>query len=123
MYRRQCYDRHSCGCNACECKPCEDSGMELVPTNMFMNITDNHCEDMCECGFRDSYNGLPQNPILAQAYVPIQQMNKVFTPEMGLRMGTIFPELVRPYMPNQSMEEKAFIEAANMVKGGCNDVY
>ena len=119
MYRRQC----CCGRNSCGCNEYENNEMELVPANMFMNINDNYSNDMCECGFKNSYNGLPENPILAQAYVPIQQMGRVFTPETGLRMGTIFPELVRPYMPNQSMEEKAFIEAANMVKGGCNDVY
>lgn len=34
---------------------------------------------------------------LAQAYVPWQHMDKVFSPAEGLACGTIFPELVFPY--------------------------
>ena len=37
-------------------------------------------------------------------------MDKTFTPCVGLKMGTIFPELVSPYSPCQSVEENAFIK-------------
>ena len=60
------------------------------------------------------------NPTLAQSYVPIQRMNKTFTPCVGLKMGTIFPELVSPYSPCQSVEEIAFIKAMNKIGKGCN---
>ncbi|HEY9060815.1 MAG TPA: spore coat associated protein CotJA [Pseudobacteroides sp.] len=36
-------------------------------------------------------------PKLAHAYVPFQYMNCLYTPEVGLKRGTIFPELDRPY--------------------------
>ena len=58
--------------------------------------------------------------MLAQSYVPIQYMNKTFRPEVGLKMGTIFPELVSPYMPCQSMEQQRFIESMNSIGKGCN---
>ena len=48
-------------------------------------------------------------------------MNKTFTPCVGLKMGTIFPELVSPYEANQSMEEAEFLRQANEIKEGCND--
>ena len=35
-------------------------------------------------------------------------------------MGTIFPELVSPYMPCQSMRVNEFLEATNTVGEGCN---
>ena len=34
---------------------------------------------------------------LARAYVPMQGFGKMFRPEEGLRHGTIFPDLLRPY--------------------------
>ncbi len=74
----------------------------------------------CNCGFEQGESVFPQNPLLAQSYVPIQTMNKTFTPCVGLKMGTIFPELVSPYSPCQSVEENAFIKAMNTIGEGCN---
>jgi len=76
--------------------------------------------DECECGFEEEYDVFPSNPMLAQSYVPFQYMDKTFRPCVGLRNGTIFPELVSPYEPGQSMEEIAFIERMNKIGEGCN---
>ena len=80
----------------------------------------NMCDNECDCGFDEEDNGLPTNPMLAQSYVPIQKMQKTFIPSVGLKMGTIFPELVSPYRPGQSIEEIAYIEATNKIGEGCN---
>jgi hypothetical protein len=81
----------------------------------------NDYNDDCGCGFDDEYNDVfPTNPMLGQSYVPMQYMNKTFKPSVGLKMGTIFPELVSPYMPGQSMEEIAYISATNKIGEGCN---
>ena len=79
-------------------------------------------EDDCACGYDEvkSESVFPENPMLAQSYVPIQTMDKTFIPSVGLKMGTIFPELVSPYKPCQSLEDIAFIKAMNTVKEGCN---
>ena len=50
--------------------------------------------DNCSCGFAEEANVFPDNPMLGQSYVPIQYMDKTFKPCIGLKMGTIFPELV-----------------------------
>ena len=85
------------------------------------NVKSYHHEtDECECGFDEDYSGFPECPMYAQSYVPIQQMNKVFKPEVGLKKGTIFPELVSPYCPNQSIEEIEFIKMTNKIGEGCN---
>jgi len=42
-----------------------------------------------------------ENRELARAYVPMQGFDELFKPEVGLRSGTIFPELFRPYTPRQ----------------------
>ena len=76
--------------------------------------------DCCECGFDEEYNVFPENPMLAQSYVPIQYMDKTFKPCVGLKMGTIFPELVSPYVPGQSMEEINYIRQTNRIGKGCN---
>ena len=74
----------------------------------------------CECGFDEEESAFPSNPMLAQSYVPIQQMNKTFTPCCGLKMGTIFPELVSPYAHGQSMAEINYLRNANEIGEGCN---
>lgn len=79
----------------------------------------NECE--CDCGFDEPESMFPMNPELGQSYVPFQVMGRTFTPEVGLKMGTIFPELVSCYTPGQSMEEIAYLKATNEIKGGCND--
>ena len=62
----------------------------------------------------------PENPMLAQSYVPWHYMDKTFKPNVGLKMGTIFPELVSPYMPCQSMRVNEYLEATNKIGKGCN---
>ncbi len=95
--------RMSCGCNnGCGC-----------------NMTVIEMDD-CGCGFDEVASPFPSNPMLAQSYVPIQEMDKTFTPCCGLKMGTIFPELVSPYMPCQSMEEIQYLKQANKIGEGCN---
>ncbi len=79
-----------------------------------------YAKDECACGFDEEYDVFPTNPMLAQSYVPIQYMDKTFKPCVGLKNGTIFPELVSPYEPCQSMEEIAFIERTNKIGEGCN---
>ena len=74
----------------------------------------------CECGFDEEYGVFPENPSLAQSYVPFQYMDRTFKPNIGLKMGTIFPELVSPYVPCQSMEEINFIRKTNTIGKGCN---
>ena len=62
----------------------------------------------------------PSDPKLAQSYVPFQYMEDTFKPCVGLDHGTIFPELVSPYMPCQSMRVNEFLEATNIIREGCN---
>jgi hypothetical protein len=52
-------------------------------------------------------NVFPENYLFGYAYTPHSCMNKTFTPECGLENGTLFPELVSPYSPGQSID---FIE-------------
>ena len=61
----------------------------------------------------------PDNPMLGQSYVPIQYMDKTFKP-CRIKMGTIFPELVSPYSPGQSMQQIEYIESRNEIGKGCN---
>lgn len=109
--------RCSCGCG-CHNHSETDSVMEESCSNV-CNVMPSY-DDSCGCGFDDEDNRFPSNPMYGQSYVPLQQMNEVFTPKVGLKMGTIFPELVSPYVPNQSIEEIEFIRATNTIGEGCN---
>ena len=80
---------------------------------------ENYSND-CDCGFDEEMNLFPENPMLAQSYVPIQYMDRVFKPCVGLKMGTIFPELVSPYVPGQSTEEINYLRRTNEIGKGCN---
>jgi len=75
--------------------------------------------DSCQCGFDEEMNVFPSNPMLAQSYVPIQYMDKTFTPCCGLKNGTIFPELVTTYYPGQSMMDIEYLRMRNDMGKGC----
>jgi len=108
MYRR---------CNYRKMCHCKEEELESKCDNV-KNIEDTM--DMCDCGFDEEDSVFPMNPMLGQSYVPWQTMDKTFTPEVGLKKGTIFPELVNPYVPCQSIEENAYIAANNKIGEGCN---
>ncbi len=108
---------------------CMNNSYENNSCELQNDILESQCnnvssyEDMtndCDCGFDEEYNVFPENPMLAQSYVPYQYMDKTFKPCVGLKMGTIFPELVSHYMPGQSMEEIEFLKKTNPIKEGCN---
>ena len=63
----------------------------------------------------------PKNPIYGQSYVPIQYLNKTYKPDEGLKMGSLFPELVMKYSPGQSIEENIFIKNMNDSRKEFND--
>lgn len=97
---------------------CDD--VANIPNSCYcMNKSSMNMED-CNCGFDKEENVFPLNPMLAQSYVPFQYMDRTFKPCVGLKMGTIFPELVSPYTPGQSMEEIKYIERTNKIGKGCN---
>ena len=111
----------NCRCQRCNhCSEHHDDNIEDICDNV--NYSDCNCNmNECECGFDDESGVFPENYMFGQSYVPIQTMNKTFTPEVGLRMGTIFPELVSPYMPGQSMAEIEYLRNANKIGEGCNN--
>ena len=115
MFRRKCY----CMNNSYKNDSCELKN-DIIETQC-NNVAsyENHNDD-CDCGFEEEYNVFPENPMLAQSYVPIQYMDKTFIPRIGLMHGTIFPELVSRYSPGQSMEEIEFIQRTNKIGEGCN---
>ena len=113
MFRRKCYCMNNSVFNPNN-NVIEDKCNDVYPTNY------EECKDECECGFDEEFDVFPTNPMLAQSYVPFQYMDKTFKPCVGLKMGTIFPELVSPYMPCQSMRVNEFLEATNKVGEGCN---
>lgn len=115
---RKCY----CMNNNYQNSSCELNNeiIESSCSNVNSPCTSKGYVDCCECGFDEEYNVFPENPMLGQSYVPMQYMDKTFRPCVGLKMGTIFPELVSPYMPCQSMRENEYIAATNKIKEGCN---
>lgn len=43
---------------------------------------------------------LPEKTVVAMAYVPYQNARKLYSPEHGIQMGTLFPELNKPFNPD-----------------------
>lgn len=109
--------RH-CKCQKCNCD--RNDMMEDICDDVNFCNCDCHMDE-CECGFDDECGAFPSNYMYGQSYVPIQTMKKTFTPEVGLRMGTVFPELVSPYAPGQSMAEIEYLRNTNMIGEGCNN--
>ena len=103
---------------------------KCLKCNLNNSITDNDLEDSiendldmlneCSCGYNEEQSLFPDKAVLGQSYVPIQVMDKTFKPCVGLKMGTIFPELVSPYMPGQSLKEIEYLKRRNSILEGCN---
>ena len=118
MYRNYYMQKRAC----CSCNNMcnkEDSKDIIDDTCDYVQNTQD-IKDSCECGFDEEENQFPENPMLAQSYVPWQTMDKTFVPSVGLKMGTIFPELVSPYMPGDSMRQIEYIKKTNKIGEGCN---
>lgn len=117
MFRncQKCYsmnNNNNNNCNEEENNLLETSCQNVASYEMY--------QDGCSCGFDEEMNLFPDNPSLGQSYVPYQFMDRTFKPCVGLKMGTIFPELVSPYVPGQSMDEINFIARTNSIGKGCN---
>lgn len=113
---KKCYCMNNNYTNNC------DEQNDILETQC-QNVASNNnsmYNDNCDCGFDEEYSVFPENPMLGQSYVPYQYMDKTFKPAIGLKMGTIFPELVSPYKPGQSMETIKYLEATNKIGKGCN---
>ena len=97
---------------------------ETICNNVSINCCCNNDDNDCGCGYDDDDNCcgniFPANPMFAQSYVPVQTMDKTFIPSVGLKKGTIFPELVDPYYPCQSIDFINFIKDTNSIGEGCN---
>ena len=116
MHRNYVQRKSYCSCNQCNDK--KDADLIDDTCKYVQNNVD--IKNECECGFNEENNIFPENPTYAQSYVPWQTMNKTFIPSVGLKMGTIFPELVSPYMPGDSMKFIEYIKKYNKMGEGCN---
>lgn len=87
----------------------------------YNNFSNNCCNgynnDFSGGGYSNmSYNAT--NMSYGYTYVPYQPFNNIFSPSVGLENGTMFPELVSPYYPNQSLETMNYLRN-NSNNGGC----
>lgn len=100
----------SCNCSSNNYQQNNDdcmNNMYETSCNMVPNLYDDSNGCPCSCGF-DDYSAFPTNWMYGHSYVPHQRMNQVFKPEIGLKMGTIFPELVSPYCPRAIIRSYEF---------------
>lgn len=100
----------NCGCN----RSCNCNSRRVCCNRSMMNNNSSIYADICNQ--TNSVSAFPDNYLYGHAYTPNQTMNKTFTPEVGLQNGTIFPELVSPYYPGQSMDFINYLR-----NGGCEN--
>ena len=73
------YRRRKCCCYNNQASNYNNDMFETACNNTGCNCSDQY-NNNCECGFDEEEDVFPTNPMLAQSYVPIQRMNKTFTP-------------------------------------------
>ena len=118
MYR---CNNNSCSCkNNCSMNKCCNKGNKAIETicddyNSCSCSNTNNNPSMSGCGFKTHQSVFPTNPMLGQSYVPIQYMDKTFTPMCGLKNGTLFPELVNTYYPGQSMMDIDYLRMTSNI--------
>lgn len=94
-----------CSCNCNRNRSCQNSNTNTNSINFYSDPNGSF-------GMRNS--PFPTNYLYGYAYTPNQVMDRTFEPSIGLRNGTIFPELVSPYYPGQSIDFINFLR-----NGGC----
>lgn len=95
--------------NRCCCRNSNSSCSNNQNTNcssMYSNICQNNNTSV-----------FPENYLYGHAYTPVQTLNNTFTPEIGLQNGSIFPELVSPYSPCQSIDFIEFLRCGGRNNG------
>lgn len=95
-----------CRCN-CSCTSNQNSNYRVRMNSTRCQNTRNSCNSEIYadiCNDNNSTPIFPENYLYGHAYTPNQTMKNIFVPEVGLNNGTIFPELVSPYSPGQSMD-------------------
>lgn len=85
----------SCNCNRNRSCPNSNNNTNTNSINFFSDTTG---------GLGMNCSSFPVNYLYGHAYTPNQVMTKTYEPAVGLRAGTIFPELVSPYYPGQSID-------------------
>lgn len=104
--------RRNCRCRSCS-RRCNCNNSNNCNWNSDNNCgyrnnnSDNSRSNNSGCNMCNNNNVFPENYLFGYAYTPNQCMNNTYSPEEGLSNGTIFPELVSPYSPGQSID---FIE-------------
>lgn len=113
MYR---FNNNSyCQCNCSTNKKCNNV-IEVKCANSSCPCKNKNSSNTSSgCGFKSSTSVFPLNPMLGQSYVPIQEIDKTFTPICGLKNGTLFPELVNTYYPGQSMMDIDYLRMSTNV--------
>lgn len=48
---------------------------------------------------------LPKNPVVAMAYVPYQNAQKLYSAEQGVVVGTMFPCLNKPFLGTEDTDD------------------
>ncbi len=89
----------------------------MCSNSRYINNSFNNNSVNSDDGFMATNNSLPLNLRYGYSYVPVQNIRSVYTPAEGLAYGTMFPELLSPYYPNQSMAEINYLRNYN--ERGC----
>lgn len=85
----------------------------LYKSEMFENMSKCQKCKCCTCKCCPPHNEMPvcpKDPKLANSYVPFQHINDIFEPMRALNCGTAFPELVSPYVKNQSQCTNMYLQ-------------
>ena len=107
-YNCRCQNQPRCRCQRANTNSCSLCSRNVSQTCPYMNSNNSS----------NTSNPFPSNYLYGHAYTPNQRMNELFDPQTGLSCGSMYPELVSPYSPGDSM---AFIEYLKTTdrNGGC----
>lgn len=112
--------------NRCSSRSCcrnSDSNCSNNQNNNCSNMYSNTCRNNnCSCMYSNicqntNANAFPENYLYGHAYTPVQTLNNTFNPEIGLQNGSIFPELISPYSPGQSIDFIEFLRCGGRENG------
>lgn len=110
--------RRNCNCR-CSCNRNYNWNYKNSMMNSYNMYQNNHSRCSCmNSNNNNNSNSFPNNYLYGHAYTPNQTLGNTFDPQTGLDHGSMFPELVSPYYPGQSMEFIEYLKSTGR-NGGC----
>lgn len=108
----------NCNCRCPKASSCRCQNSNTNSCSLCSRNSDSNCPCRNNTNCPNNSSPFPANYMYGYAYTPNQTMNELFDPQTGLAHGSMYPELVSPYSPGDSISFIEYLKTTGR-NGGC----